>query len=118
MIEIKFRAWDILEKKLVNIHQLSWEGGEIDVSAGGHWHDKAEGRYEIMQYTGLRDKNGKEIYEDDILCRVKKDGTQYNKKYVVRKRWNGWFDDLFYRPDFTCEVIGNIYENPEFLDRE
>jgi uncharacterized phage protein (TIGR01671 family) len=83
----------------------------------------------LMQYTGLKDKNGKEIYEGDIL--------RWRDSRELEIRWGsvGWvfYSDLFRswnRPDGdTCneyntygylqhsEIIGNIYENPELLER-
>ena len=81
--------------------------------------------YELMQYTGLKDKNGREIYEGDIV-----DVIMWDKKTTEVVRWDeiGFFpwtatnvhaDDLdFYatsRKAEDIEVIGNIYENPELL---
>lgn len=73
----------------------------------------------LMQYTGLKDKNGKEIYESDIL-REKIGGKVF--KYAVI--WNeecaafGDDDGQHFNDDIDAkkvEVIGNIYENPELL---
>ena len=74
----------------------------------------------LMQYTGLKDKNGKEIYEGDILK-----GTFYGfpmpeYDYVFQIYWDEkekGFMASYFEPS-ECEVIGNIYDNPELLGGE
>ena len=77
----------------------------------------------IGQYTGLKDKNGKEIYEGDILLTYSwlgplGDGKadMYDiAKYVISKTSVGF--EVRGDPDKAIEVVGNIYENPELLSR-
>jgi uncharacterized phage protein (TIGR01671 family) len=84
----------------------------------------------LMQYTGLKDKNGKEIYEGDILL-TQEAKDNYPLKHTIvfnvdqsafRMRWVGsdsdsFYDQLIYQTRFNVfEVIGNIYENPELLE--
>lgn len=114
MREIKFRAWDKVNKKMLHEgdreldrYALSFDFQIVEASDTNLvMADDTTARLNLMQYTGLKDKNGKEIYEGDI---VSSDG----KKYEVR-----WLDssarfNLY--ADGSEEVIGNIYENPDIL---
>lgn len=98
MREIKFRAWNEVKNQMEN--------------------DVYKDYHNLMQYTGLKDKNGKEIYEGDgfyfyndfryvgfedgAFFTYKKNGTQQESLYFC----------LLY---INVEIIGNIYENPELL---
>ena len=123
MREIKFRAW-IKEKKVIfEVILIDYVTKKVTyiVERIGHLlnirHDKFND-VELMQYTGLKDKNGKEIYEGDIFhigdkkilyvvewidCGLK--GKQIRNKSCIGLDY--WKDDI--------EVIGNIYENPELI---
>ena len=121
MREIKFRAWD-KEKKIMGevlgidiLHKEIFFSNE-DVDCYEHVDFKD---IELMQYTGLKDKNNKEIYEGDIV-------TLHNSKYKVifNSKEAGFVlrdDEFEMNIPFTnnnnkrMEVIGNIYENPELL---
>lgn len=77
----------------------------------------------IMQYTGLKDKNGKEIYEGDILLYLKKSKRIVSYKNGAFIRYYGnyniylLYDSLIENGCLVdYEVIGNIYENPELLE--
>lgn len=80
-------------------------------------------QYELMQFTGLTDRNGKEIYEGDVVkYRMFDYPFQYKnggyKNYEVRFSDGSWEieEDLSLRQYCKeCEVVGNIYENPELL---
>jgi len=133
MREIKFRAWNIGLKKFATWPVVLSPNGNLEEPEGGRdlqGHRDNE-RYVIMQFTGLKDKNGVEIYEGDIvrfsdghyLCMDDKinvakvyfeDGAFYPFCCVL-----GEFDcaeDVANWCDVEkCEVIGNIYENPEVL---
>lgn len=114
MRKIKFRAWD--SKGQVGMV----DEPILDVV----FNDE---RYEIMQFTGLKDKNDKEIYEGDILeyddpeedskAVVFFEQGKFRKQYIRQEDWDGKCDidsvDLE-----GMHVIGNIYENPELLNEE
>nr|DAY81727.1 MAG TPA: YopX protein [Caudoviricetes sp.] len=82
----------------------------------------------LIQCTGLKDKNGKLIYEADIvkykdevydLCigRIKKDNAHYELQYYTGEQY-GWFSHILcFKHIKNMEVIGNIYENPELLEK-
>ncbi len=123
MREIKFRAWDTNREEMVT------EGAFIQVSGeGGYFvYHEDETVWEaddhiILQYIGLEDKDGKEIYEGDI-CRVTEPDTQYHDgfEYVgdVRYAHNRFYVHCpEYHPEFRVhqyEVIGNLYENPKLI---
>lgn len=110
MRTIKFRVWNKERNRLEMLNQwgCNWRGGELSVGS----------KNAIMQFTGLHDRNGKEIYEGDIL-----QGYQYQPEALFIVKFladkfscafvasepnkqgyiNIWYEGL--------EVIGNIYEN-------
>lgn len=122
--EIKFRAWDgermiYVEKAL---HLCLWnDTGRIPWGVYSQDGTRiADGQYNahIMQYTGLKDKNGKEIYEGDICVATYTASSA--GPYTNAVKWEsgacGW--SFANAPLWTWEgmrVIGNIHENPELL---
>lgn len=109
--EIKFRAWDSIVEKMVGPLHTSIIISPILTG------EFIENVFILLQYTGLRDKNGKEIYEGDLL-KVNIGGDIQDDVYEVRsleelyREFNR--DDSYYT--FTeVEIIGNIHENPELL---
>jgi len=142
MREIKFRAWDKQEGCwLDKNHAFDYAAKETKliycdiegVAVGndtvylldecGNWEYLSRDRFELMQFTGLHDKNGKEVWEKDIFV------TENNCIGVIKYE-DGCFiteippserfdhervDPLYYAVNMGIEIIGNIYENLNYV---
>lgn len=127
MREIKFRAWDKAKD------HMCFFGPDFDMDddynflafltpaniAGPLGDHNSMERYELMQFTGLKDKNGKEIYEGDIL-------KHEDDRILIVFFQNGSFMFGFGNAEaefmhegwcYYAKVIGNIYETPNLLDK-
>jgi len=107
--EIKFRAWNIPDKMMYYGVQNGLFFGTLLKDSGSV----------VMQYTGVKDKNGKEIYENDII--------KYTQRYfntektdeltkVVKFDFDRWNIFETGAGEVNIEIIGNIFENPNLLD--
>ena len=123
--EIKFRAWDKEKKELFSLGNPLLPKYRNSL--------KEYGEYELMQYTGLKDKNGKDIYDGDLLKYVNSKGVSFANSLhqVIYQESRGRFalkvlDDKINEPrslvqrsaswdNSRFQIIGNIYENPELL---
>ena len=120
----RFRAWDDWRKKMSVVDRIyiDTKGVRLYDNFGEYWRNFRDAK--LMQSTGLKDKNGKEIFEGDIV-------DYKGRKAVVK--WHGSYASFIYRfvdemqervsewhPLFLAyyhfEIIGNIYENKELLD--
>lgn len=120
--EIRFRAWD--GQKMLPVKALFWsEDAQVEVNVG---HDEPDWRSEgfsLMQFTGLKDKNGKDIYEGDLVRYNWRhtDGSRIGEALFDNGCWE--IDDhdknvnahLMNANISNLEVIGNIHEHPELL---
>lgn len=127
----KFRAWDKISKKMFPVGIIDYTIHSIYIKQpNGFYSERDFDRVELMQFTGLKDKNGKEIYEGDIV-RFYDYYNEYTKSVVFiessagfgvewSKNFSMSFDGVseYYELINYFEVIGNIYENPELLGEE
>ena len=105
MRSLKFRVWDTEEKKWRNEMILCDSNGELHI----------QDHMVIMQFTGLLDREGKEIWEGDVVR------SPMGGKWEIKWRYGGyipcngsvWGDTAWWQ---DCEVLGNIYEHPHLLD--
>lgn len=118
----KFRAWDTFDKEMLDVHGINYD-------ADGVWtkemiDDESDGEFihfsdiELLQSTGLFDKNGKEIFEGDIL--------KYRDEYRVVEMYDGaWIARAGEKRLIVkmavlsgAKIIGNIFEHPHLLGED
>lgn len=126
--EIKFRVWDLLNDEFRRDFVVELGGRVFETQSGGREINDYtyQSDFILLQYTGLTDKNDKEIYEGDII-EISNDHWYYDNHVVSCKVF--YKDSSFvygvpedYRPldilsMWRVEVIGNIYENPELSEK-
>ena len=106
MKPIECRAWNKIDKRM----EYFWAGSDDENALDLSWLITQNCITSLMPFIGLTDKNGKKIYDGDILL------TPGKFKMVVQIDNIGYGDPKFFNIGFdVCEVIGNIYENPELL---
>lgn len=124
----KFRAWLKKEKEMIDVDEIHWDRGKFEFIGDGITFQRLANEVELMQSTGLKDKNGKEIFEGDIIKVTNENSWlevvsyEKEKSMFVIEEINRNFKvpssplyDLFNTTIFESEIIGNIYENPELL---
>jgi uncharacterized phage protein (TIGR01671 family) len=117
MREIKFRAWEKNLKEIIPVHNINFVNRMVNTESAWRLFDEIK----LSQYTGLKDKNGNEIYEGDILNLFMGEDDYCGQVIVTFDDGcfciNGYLDDPRTYPirhfifrGYTFEVIGNIYE--------
>ena len=128
MREFKFRAWDSYHEEMIDWEQYKDELVVNDFKEHG------KGPLVIMQYTGLKDKNGTDIYEGDYIEMPDSNyiwtvgfiNNGFKVRALIEKSYRGGkykepvTFELINTDDarWGVEVIGNIYENPELIEEE
>ena len=128
----KFRAWDKETKTMLDVSLIDFKKS---VLVGEHW-EFGETNFinfddvNLMQSTGLYDKNGKEIFEGDIVqfedYYIESDLPYINMgivewsqgQFTITNRASVEMEDLFDEEFLDSTIIGNIYENPELLQEQ
>lgn len=119
----KFRAWDKLNNEMSVVEQINFNRGEFESIGYGVSSLREANKIELMQSTGLKDKNGKEVFVGDIIKCTR--GCPH--EVYVEKEYGGTYIGgmpAIYlkgiREGYAWteheEIIGNIYENPELLE--
>ena len=126
MREIKFRAWLKEDRKMEDVKTIDFTDKTIRCLKKNEFINAYLLRrvsfddVELMQYTGVKDKNGKEIYEGDIvvLNNIKNDNMRIVRYEHSSYRLEGWGlrEDLSNAEARFLEVVGNIYENKNLLE--
>lgn len=130
MRETNFRAWVKRDKRILPVKSIIFETNRVSVRLRERfWISTEFNKIELMESTGLKDKNGKEVFEGDIV-KVPDDYDKFgrNAGEILKvafdsgcfrlKRPNSKGRGFYFEDDNTVEIIGNIYENPELLGEE
>lgn len=124
MVLLRFRAWLKEDKEMIEVEEIHFYKGEFDfIGDGITWMCKSNDCV-LMQSTGLRDKNGKEIFEGDIVKMAKNVYSELTYYEVVRHRGGAYrleskrYGCELWLRHTDCEIAGNIWENPELLEVE
>ena len=127
----KFRAWLKNDREMIDADEIHWDDGHLDFIGDGITFMREADKVILMQSTGLFDKNGKEIFEGDVVQYQNTKVPSADTKGVVKyfDNWAMFGIDVEYNEPralffngladhISLEVIGNIYENKEVLEEK
>lgn len=123
----KFRAWDRTRNEMIDVDEIHFYNGKLDFIGDAITFMRTVDEIELMQSTGLFDKNGQEIFEGDILAvgtdeEVVNVNVLWDEKHALfifeSKKYNekDLLAELVEDNAYPFEIIGNIYENKELLE--
>ncbi|MFS9017939.1 YopX family protein [Streptococcus cristatus] len=119
----KFRAWDRTRNEMIDVDEIHFYNGKLDFISDAITFMRTVDKIELMQSTGLFDRNGKEVFVGDIV----KCTRGCHHEVYLEKEYGGTFIGGMpaiylkgikegYAWTEAEEIIGNIYENPELLE--
>jgi len=118
--QIKFRVWDKLKKRMLDsfgLWELHDDGQNLEHGNGSIFVNRRYNLFKkkdflFLQFTGLKDKNGKKIYEGDVIkCLNKSMEIKFMNAQFIATDGKGIYT-IWTNDDGDIEVLGNIYENP------
>ena len=133
MREIKFRAWDSVQGIMLPVERINFREGTVSLNEGDNSVTDTSEMFQLMQYTGLKDRDDKEIYEGDLLelecdCDPGDYAVCKHEPWVGKVVWHqetasfelkgsGEFGFVEFKDDYQdlYRVIGNIHDNHELL---
>lgn len=118
----RYRAWLKEDKEMIDVEEINFYNGEFDfIGDAITWMCKSNNCV-LMQSTGLKDKNGKEIFEGDVVKLAKDVYSEPTYYEIVRHRGGAYrleskrYGCELWLRHTDCEIAGNIYENPELAE--
>lgn len=118
----RYRAWLKEDKEMVDVEEIHFYKGEFDfIGDAITWMCKSNDCV-LMQSTGLRDKDGKEIFEGDIVKMAKNVYSELTYYEVVRHRGGAYrleskqYGCELWLRHTDCEIVGNVHTNPELAE--